>query len=95
MLAEEFQFEREVEGIPYSFHVACLKKGLNFHYVVRPETPRKDLKCPQIHVRPAVCPDEHWHFTCGNREQAANYYSAELLELVGNEIDRFNLKAML
>lgn len=95
MLSEKFQFEREVGGVMYSFHVDCLKKGLNFHYVVRPETPRAAVKCPRIHVRPAVCPDEHWHFTCGNKDQATKYYPAALLELVGEEIDRYNLKAML
>lgn len=93
MSAEQFQLTLTHEGTNYSFVITVLKKGLNFHYVVRPLSENGEQ--PDIHVMPGRSEEEHWHFVCGKRDKATRYYPAELLEGIGEAIDRYNFTALV
>ena len=89
MPAEQFQLTLTHEGLAHSFTVDVLRKGLYFHYVVRP------LQGPEIHVQPGVSENEHWHFTYRGKDKATEHYPASLLEQIGEALDRHNFTAML
>jgi hypothetical protein len=49
----------------------------------------------RITVLPSHKHPENWCFLCEDGENALKFYSLTLLELVGEEIDKFNLKTIL
>ena len=92
---DKFEFDIAFSGSLYCCRATCCKSGLDFRYIVEFTGPDAPGNGRRIIVLPAHEHPGNWYFLCEDGENALKFYSLTLLELVGEEIDKFNLKSIL
>jgi hypothetical protein len=92
---DTFEFDIDLSGSRYCCRATCRKAGLDFRYIVEFPGPNAPGNGHPIIVLPAHEHPQNWYFLCEDGKNALEYYSLTLLELVGEEIDKFNLRSIL
>jgi hypothetical protein len=92
---DTFEFDIAFSASRYCCRATCSKSGLDFRYIVEFIGPNAPGNGRRVIVLPAHEHPGNWYFLCEDGENALKFYSLTLLELVGEKIDKFNLKSIL
>jgi hypothetical protein len=91
MSTNEFQLEFTYEDIPYIGLVRSFQKGKETWYAVNLESENQESYV-EIIVRPSQSALEDWDFECEDGKDATEYYDKNLLEEVGEAIEKYLIK---
>ncbi len=91
MSTNEFQIEFTYGDIPYIGLVNVLPKGKETWYTVNLESENQESYV-EITVRPSKSALEDWDFECEDGQDATEFYDKDLLEEVGEAIEKYLLK---
>ena len=90
MINEPFQIEFTYQDIPYIGLVTPVIKNKKTGYHVDLESENQESNM-RITLTPSNSALEDWDFECGEGEAATEYYDKDLLEEVGEAIEKYNL----
>jgi len=88
----DFQIEFTYQNIPYLGIVKPLERNGEVWYAVNLESENQE-RWVEIVARPSTSALEDWDFQCGDGEGAAEYYDKQLLQEVGEAIERYMITA--
>ena len=89
MSTKEFQIEFTYQDIPYIGLVNPLQKGKETWYAVNLESENQESYI-EIIAKPSVSALEDWDFVCKEGEDAIGYYEKDLLQEIGEAIEKQN-----
>ena len=87
MATDQFQIEFTYQNVPFIGLVALVQKAGEFWYSIDLESENQE-NTMRILGRLSNRPTEEWEFTCGDGEPATNYYDKDLLQEVGEAIEK-------
>jgi hypothetical protein len=87
MATDQFQIEFTFQNIPFIGLVAPIEKGGQSWYSIDLESENQESYM-RILGRLSNKPTEEWDFTCGDGEPATNYYDKDLLQEIGEAIEK-------
>jgi hypothetical protein len=90
MINEPFQIEFTYQDISYIGLVTPVIKNKKTGYLVDLESENQESNM-RITLTPSNSALEDWDFECGEGEPATEYYDKDLLEEVGEAIEKYNL----
>jgi hypothetical protein len=85
---KDFQIEFTYQDIPYRGSVKPLEKNGEVWYAVNLESEHQE-RWVEIIARPSTSALEDWDFQSGDGEGAAENYDKQLLQKVGEEIEKY------
>ena len=87
MTSQEFQIEFTYQHIPYLGLVKPISRKGDLWYTVDLESENQETHL-QILARPSTSSWDYWDFECGAGEKATDHYDKELLDEVGEAIEK-------